>query len=123
MKKSRPKFRIWDAEISPPQMIYLESNQPYKITLGGSVVYMDDVYVNNCDLMQFTGLIDKNGKEIYEGDIINALHPSNKMALYGQVSFKNGCFKFDYINDPWNLFVMKEIEVIGNIYENPELLK
>lgn len=76
-------------------------------------------------LMQFTGLKDKNGKEIYEGDIYEV--PINIVKMYHkhysedkyikEVYFDRGTFVIDYLD--W----LDKIEVIGNIYENPELLK
>jgi len=71
--------------------------------------------------MQYTGLKDKNGKEIYEGDIV--LMEVNQ--LKGIIKFLNGGFKIDDGDIPLPLggFEEGEIEVIGNIYENPELLE
>ena len=63
------------------------------------------------DLMQFTGLKDKNGKEIYEGDIVRQDYDN---ALC-EVKFISGCFS-PFKHDG-------QFVVIGNIYENPELLK
>lgn len=67
---------------------------------------------------QFTGLTDKNGKDIYEGDVI--IDETNRK---GTVIFYNGCFCF--ITE--FLSIMKVIDkisnVIGNIYDNPELVK
>ena len=71
-------------------------------------------------LMQFTGLKDKNGKEIYEGDIVCADRHS---APNFQVIFHEGAFRLrDHINRIMNQ-VTSGFEVIGNIYENPSLLK
>ena len=87
----------------------------------------------DCELREFTGLHDKNGKEIYEGDI---LRDTDSEIYY--VDFIRGCFylKTKYISFPhlgWTEWLpMCEIdrlanpvdfEIIGNIYDNPELLK
>ena len=74
----------------------------------------------NTTLMQYTGLKDKNGTEIYEGDITRR----------GVIVFERGKFQGYYfdsngnLNEPWedDLYLEKNIEVIGNVYENPELL-
>lgn len=78
-------------------------------------------------LMQFTGLCDRNGKEIYEGDIVEVTG-TPYYAKRGQVVFNgkeyglldaNNGFCADFVWEDWERF----FEVIGNIYENPELLK
>lgn len=78
----------------------------------------------NWELLQFTGLKDKNGKEIYEGDIVRSIYG------IGFIEFRDGVFimhvpkDHSRVNDwfacDWN---QRSIEVIGNIYENPELVK
>lgn len=91
----------------------------------------------NCEIMQFTGLHDKNGKEIYEGDIVHMLEVSNtgEREYITDIIWEDACFvmksgKDDYdtflgawSGNPMTTYPMFEIEVIGNIYENPELLE
>ena len=83
---------------------------------------------------QSTGLTDKNGKKIFEGDII---HLEYSQVFFGgvyfgeysaEVSYKEGCFITDGINNgdeietPLSGFNNDEVEIIGNIHDNPELL-
>jgi uncharacterized phage protein (TIGR01671 family) len=78
------------------------------------------------DFMQYTGLRDKNGKEIYEGEILNMTYHGSvsivKPEIKGVVGFEKGCFI-----DKESGFALgkigRSLEVIGNIYENPELLE
>ncbi|PEW95864.1 hypothetical protein CN446_14915 [Bacillus cereus] len=81
----------------------------------------------NIILMQYTGLKDKNGKGIYEGDIIHmySVMPGCDIDEIGIVKFIECAFMFEKIDrsNGWSIFnEATEIEVIGNIYENPELL-
>ena len=107
------KFRAWD--LRDKKMIY---------TLTG--LHCDFDLCNPCEwgienyiLMQFTGLLDKAGKEIYEEDIVLDSPPFQ--AVRCVVEFVTGTFMALYHKKA--RFITPEVEVIGNIYENPELLK
>lgn len=73
------------------------------------------------DLMQFTGLLDKNGKLIYEGDIVKAIDVSSAVEWADEgywMICRPGTADIDLLGNHISV-----CEVIGNIYENPELLK
>lgn len=87
-------------------------------------------YIDEKTVGQFTGLYDKNGKEIYEGDIIKTLHPFKNRKHIGEVIFEEyefniKGFSFSHYDYPSEAFSegTKYMEVIGNIHENPELLE
>lgn len=114
--QDRFKFRLYD-DIHR-EMIDLQEQDvnPYNIS---------DIPQNN--LMQCTGLKDKNGKLIFEGDIVNVCHVSqigNKEYCIAVVEYKYGTYwaSCKYGAAALNCDNMT-YEVIGNIYENPELLE
>ena len=136
------KFRAWDA--SEKEMVYAPQHDPDDWFIG----LIDGEAPEGDLLMQYTGLKDKNGKEIYEGDIVNMFsggHLGKQMKDFHsitrewstQVYFDNGSFLITVpiLNEKTGemLYTSKEpigkwncsycVEVIGNIYENPHRLK
>ena len=107
----------------------------------GDLIHNDDdllirngclsTYIENETAGQFTGITDKNGKEIYEGDIIGCHNPDIKhLIFYNEkqgrfMAALNGDIDNDFVgvcgldDSCWNA----SKEVIGNIHDNPELLK
>ncbi len=91
--------------------------------VGGTFPGYEKIKVGSTDgvdrIMQYTGLKDKNGKDIYEGDIMS--HPDFSKSTLGPVEFDRGCFNLG----GWDCIRtnLSYGEVIGNIYATPELLK
>jgi uncharacterized phage protein (TIGR01671 family) len=80
---------------------------------------------NDFILLQFTGLKDKNGKEIYEGDVVVYWWDEKETVDEGRgfVEMRNGCFGYETIRFKRFFNLHNKLRVIGNIYENPELLR
>ncbi len=76
---------------------------------------------------QYTGLTDKNGKRIFEGDILSERPSMNSVAFIGKVVFNEDAAAFQIVFDTGRAFVLgaysKSYTVIGNIHDNPELMK
>ena len=104
---SKIKFRAW---INNKKMFYdVDIIDGYPKTNGA--------VWNGGKLMQYTGLKDKNGKEIYEGDILNSemINPNNG-ETHNEIIKANLCMQY-------GLYEAINFEVIGNIYENKDLIK
>ena len=123
MKNRIYKFRAWNKEnktMSPPATL----NEICKFAILAGREIGDEV-----EFMQFTGLLDKNGKEIYEGDCLGGTWEMTYVAwcdiqggweIFTREKECMACFGdvhwYEVVDD-------KEKEAIGNIYETPELLK
>lgn len=126
------KFRAWDKVnkrmeyVGAIQFTHPRGTCPGEIESIGIDKYDAINDPNEFELMQFTGLKDKNGKDVFEGDILHYYMDSSKRFPW-TVSFENGCFVRSrefrggssvILNDKIDGF-----EVIGNIYETPELME
>ena len=98
------------------------------VEMGNFFKDLEDLTIHKGDviLMQFTGLKDKNGKEIYEGDIVKV--PSAEKAMFVVYQAPEFVMKVSKTSKAWSGFALKYTEnqfqeIIGNIYENKELFK
>lgn len=120
-----PKFKFWDKDnnefILFPHNIVLNIDGTvegieYEMPREGNV-YNDITYF---ELLQSTGLFDKNGKEIFEGDIIR-----NNYGELGNIKWSRGGFVYHEDGANFYLFSIgagQPFEILGNIYEHPHLL-
>ncbi len=126
------KFRAWDK-------ILKRTREVSCVNFFDELVILDETNyghvtqkISDVELMQFTGLLDKNGKEIYEEDIVE-WHPDYDLKEGGKAvivwdkdqwcpsSEKTGAS--GYYGYDGREFQWEDLEIIGNIYENPDLIK
>lgn len=126
----RPKFRAWDG--AKKEMF----KDTFAITESGQVVVVeqefvtsppDYVFVDYLAIMQSTGLFDRNGQEIFEGDIVD--YKGRKAIIKWHGSYASFIYRFvDEMQErvsEWDpLFLAyHHFEIIGNIYENKDILE
>ncbi|EAH7284921.1 hypothetical protein EID14_08325 [Campylobacter coli] len=151
MKLKDFDFRIWDniekKYIKTPHGLYIENTEHNDASSYSRIIgnyeqrsfYIDypfndrnnEYYDNEESLLieLFTGLYDKNGKKIYEGDIVKTKSPYDcflaKVSIHKEGTFYLESKSRDYIGSL--IYLVKDegydTEIIGNIHENPELLK
>ena len=107
------KFRFWDYRFK-------------KMDIGGGDCLLRQNSDDHSGIMQFTGLLDKHGKEIYEADVVNGMVARivGGHAVF-QFECKDGIHRYPWHNYPMvpGEFQYLELEIQGNLFENPELLK
>ena len=124
-----PKFRAYDS--GSLSRMY----QPDEVMVGDGNIWIIDedsvagdwIVNNDLNLMQSTGLKDKNGKEIFEGDVVD--YKGREAVIKWHGSYASFIYRFvDGLQErvsKWDPLFLAcyHFEVIGNIYENPELLE
>ena len=115
------KFRAWN--VITKTMIDLKKITPLALNMDTDGLFIP--FSDGLPLIQYTGLLDKNGKEIYEGDIIEWGHQRFGL-VKSRIEFIAGSFQHYPNVRGVNSGVLNGIicscEIIGNIYENPELI-
>ena len=126
-----PRYRAWHLELGRMMLIknmWFQDGSVEELELNDAV--MNDyitAYPDEIELMQSTGLKDKNGKEIFEGDIVD--YKGREAVVKWHGSYASFIYRFvdelqERVSDWEPLFLAcYHFEVIGNIYENPELLE
>lgn len=126
-----PKFRAWlknDKEMIEADEIHWDRGELDFI--GDAITFMRKA--DEIELMQSTGLFDKNGKEIFEGDVISTytdnlvIKRDNLLGFYVELDEKRNYFAETVDIEYLDLFAKDfgvAVEVVSNIYENPELLE
>lgn len=133
-----PRFRAWDKRKNVMRDVavlhFTKNGKTNFIEYWINPTELKSYHVRNIDLMQSTGLIDRNGVEIFDGDVVQAeqyLTTTIPVRINGIVKYSNRytMFYLDNGSERHDLYMQSlggsiyNFEIIGNIYENSELLE
>ena len=124
------KFRAWNKDKEVMLYENEDNESSYWNGINANVVglinhHFQENFHRDLVWMQYTGLTDRNGKKIYEGDILEYTEGSKSAIFKGHIYFQNGAFWLSLENGSTKLLanINKDwLVVIGNKHENPELL-
>ncbi|MBK5045982.1 MULTISPECIES: YopX family protein [unclassified Streptococcus] len=123
-----PRFRAWDEknkEMFKDTFAVTESGEVVTVEQDFITNAPDYIFVDHLTLMQSTGLTDKNGKEIFEGDVVKmAKNVYSKPTYYEVVRHRGGAYRLESKQYGCELWLRHtDCEIAGNIYENLELVE
>lgn len=131
-----PKYRAWDKTDKEMYLVdEINFNRGEFESIGDGITFLRGA--DEVELMQSTGLKDKNGQEIFEGDIIDTTDYEGGLSSVGHPFVKVECDKYGFVvtgDFPCSPITLKKFEdgrkfagvkvkIIGNVYQNPELLE
>lgn len=119
------KFRAWDTEKQEMATVNFIGLNDYEVGMEDEECRRwRATYPYVCRLMQYTNLKDKNGKEIYEGDILKVKLDDGEANLY--VKYTNGEYRVvnegKWEDSLYSYMYFGDVEIVGNIYENKDLI-
>ena len=124
-----PKFRAWDSvkkEMFTDTFAITESGQVVVVEQEFVTSTPDYIFVDHLIIMQSTGLVDKEGTEVFEGDILHH-QIQTEYTFIVKYDKDNARWYGDGLSRTYRIDLMKHFmqyyKIIGNIYENPELLE
>ena len=122
-----PRYRAWDnvkKEMFKDTFAITESGQVVVVEQESVASSPDYVFVDHLVIMQSTGIKDKNGKEVFEGDIVKmAKDVYSEPTYYEVVRHRGGAYRLESKQHGCELWLRHtDCEVVGNVYENKELL-